>query len=325
VKAALGALVLVLVTACSGDGGTPSGEAGPEPSAGAPSQPSETSPSEPPLPPKPRLRAAQQVLTRAAGGAYTLRIDDDAAGPSIVERGLFDVQAGVVNLRRTVRFTAGGAERRQSLRIRSSSRARFLQMEDWGPWDGCWGELTPDVLAEVGIDVDLRGFPNIPIPVSLVLGARVSPLNVSPTSGPYEGNATVLTDGFTALQMLGVPGSVLFDLPFAVARVKVPAYVTYFDDHPHVVESVEVDGDDVEEAFRDSRASTPEKLRDLVNWRSAVATFAPADGPVRFARPPARQLLPPGATVDDTCAAHDGPAQNITVENVEVSRKPTRV
>jgi hypothetical protein len=308
---ALGILVLVLVSACSGEDGEPSSEtSAPVP---APTTASTTpAPSESPKPPRQRLEAAQLALTRATGGAYTLRIDADYAQERIIERGSFDVQAGVVNLRRTIRFAPGSGEKgRYVLRFRSSSNQRFFQMEDWGPWDGCWQELTPDLLAaEVGVDVDLRGFPNIPVPVSLVLDARLSPQNVSPTSGPYEGNATVLTDGFTALQMLGVSSSVLFDLPLAVARVKVPAYISYFDEYPHIVESVEVVGDDVEEAFRDSKAKTPEKLRDFVNYRSAIVTFAPADGPVRFERPPARQLLPPGATADDSCAAGSGgPAQ----------------
>lgn len=296
-------LVVVLVAACSGDDGSPSG--GPTPGPATATGTSAAAPSDPARPPRPRLRAAQLALTRAAGGAYTLRIDTAFTEASISERGLFDVGAEVVNLRRTIKLGPGDQGRRLVMRIRSSPRTRFLQMSDWGLWDGCWAEFDEGLLAEQGID--LRGLPNIPVPVSMVLDARVSPENITPTSGPMVDKATVLTDAFSAMQLLGVDGSTLVDLPRALARVEVPAHLVYFADHPDVVQTIELYGNEVAEGLRASDAQVPEDLRTLLRQRDATTTFSPAPGPVTFTRPPARQLLPPGASEDQTCAAHPGP------------------
>jgi hypothetical protein len=317
VRVILGALALLLVAGCSGDGGTPSGESS-STASGSLSPASDSPP-----PPRQRLRAAQRTLADVTAGAYTLRIDTEFSETDISERGTFNVPAEAVNLRRTITFARKvGGRHRYIVRIRSSPATRFLQMNDWGNWNGCWAEFDPDLLADLGID--LRGIPNIPAPVSVVLDARLSPENITPTSGPMAAKATVLTDAFTALQLLGVSTSVLLELPRAAARVNVPAHLSYFDEHPTIVHSVELIGGEVAEALRAGDAGTSIELRRFVDYRDATVTFAPADAPVRFERPPADQLLPPGATEDQTCAAHHGPVQNITVENVVVSRNPTR-
>ena len=318
VRSFLGALaLLLLVSGCSAGDGEPSSRSVASARSPTPSAP----PSDPPPRPGQRLEAAQLALARAHGGVYTLRVADGFTDPFISERGIFDVQAEVINVRRTIHVAAGGSDR-YVMRIRSSPRTRFLQMEGWGNWEGCWAELDRGLLADQGID--LGQLPNIPVSVSLVLDARLSPENVYAATGPVASRATVLTDGFTALQLLGFDGSTIIELPRAVARVKVPVQLSYFADYPEVVESVDILGGEVTEAFRTSDAKIPEELSTQLRSRSSSVTFAPATEPVRFERPPAKLLLPRGASPDQTCPAHPGGAQNVTLENVVGPRMPTR-
>jgi len=316
VRAVLGATVLVLVAACTGESGDPSGEPSGEPSSKPTRRQSTASPSESPKPPRQRLRAAQLALSRTTGGAYDLAVGirgvDD---PFLTEKGRFDVVHEVLEVERTVpRPEPKDGQDSLVFRMRSSAEARFLQMDDWGAWEGCWIDMDSELTSLAG--VDLSAIPNIAVPVSLVLDAKLAPQNrpalappggtpsiVPAASTPAVDEITVLTDGLTALQMFGVSGSVLLDLDPAVARARVPVSVSFFERYPDIVQHVRIDGA-AAEALRDSGAELDRQLTTLVRSALTGATFHQDVIPVEFVRPAPDRLLPAGATRDQTCPAN---------------------
>lgn len=309
----LGALLLMLATACSGSDEPPASKATSSPRSSA-----SATPTEPPKPPRQRLKAAQLALSRATGGAYELDVGAEGLDhPLITERGRFDVLHEVMDVVRTVQDpTAEDDDERSSyvMRIRSSTDTRFLQMDNWGNWDGCWAEFDPEQLA--GLGTDLAGLPNIPVPVSLVLHARLPARNVPAMTRPGGSTSvvpaastpvevlTVQTDGYTALQMLGVSARVLFALDAAAARTKVPVNLTFFYRYPDIVERVSIDGPVALAALRAADVDLDRQVVAFLGSAYARARFSRAPTPVEFDRPSPEQLLPSGATQDQTCPAN---------------------
>jgi hypothetical protein len=315
VKLGLGALVLILVAACSSDGGSSDADTTPTPS---PKASKTKTPPDSELPPRKRLKAAKLALSRATSGAYDLNVRfqglDDM---SIRERGQFNVPDEVIDIVRTVQTPARSGEETTShvIRWRSSAGAQFMQMDDWGPWEGCWGEFGPELTRELGVDVS--ALPNIPVPVSLVLDARLTSKNrpamvrpggvpsiVPAASTPAADEITATTDGFTALQMLGVGGSVLFDLDPAVARARVPVQLRYHHRYTETIDAVTLRGADAVEALRSTDATLDRELAGFMGSAHAFAQFSEAGSSVKFLRPAPDRLLPDGATRDQTCPAN---------------------
>jgi hypothetical protein len=312
VKVALGVLVLLLATACSA-GEEPMGERIPGPS---PRSTDKSTTAPPEKSPRQRLRAAQLALSRVTGGAYEVSVGATGLDhPIIAERGRFDVLHEVVDVVRSVRLPTSENEDEATsyvMRVRSSGKQRFMQFEDWGPWDGCWAEMGHATMATLG--VDLASVPNIPLPVSLVLDARLPRGNRPALSRP-SGRATirpavarpaadeliVLTGGFTALQMLGIGGRVLMDLDPVVVRARVPVTLTFFARFPEIVQHVYLNGTATAEALRATTADLDRDLMALVNSAYANTTFIEAVTPVVFESPEADVLLPSNATRDQTC------------------------
>jgi hypothetical protein len=323
VRALLGVVALALiVTGCSDEGDPPADETRSAPASSASSASTEPVPptSGPPKPPRLRLKAAQRTLTRAQQGVYNLNVwsAGDDRQVMLSERAYFNVPGGVVDILRTMQnpAPAKGEERSFRMRIRSSPRTSFLQMSDWGRWDGCWAELTPDLLAEQGIDIS--GTPNIPVPVSVVLGATF-PRDTTPALARVpdarsaipalskaeqgEDEVTVTIDAVTALQMIGITGSALLELDPAAAKVRVPLTLRYFAEYPDLVEKVTVWGIHIAQALQESDAEVDPLLPTAAAALFAEARFGPSTTPVTFERPPAAELLPPRATKDQTCPA----------------------
>lgn len=310
----LGALVLVLAlaTACSGGGDDPEADPTSEPSARA----SEETARE--KPPRRRLRAAQRALAKATSGAYDLAVGVRGVdAPFMTEKGRFDARHEVMEIERTVPRPEPEEGQSSSLviRIRSSAKARFMQMDDWGPWEGCWIDMASGFTSLVGVDI--TALPNIPVPVSLVLDAQLAPHTqpalarpggtpslVPAASTPAKDTVTVHTDGVTALQMFGVSGSVLFDLDPAVEKAKVPVTLSYFERHPNVVKQVTIDGAAAAAALRATDTDLDRRVTRFLRAARTGAIFRPDVIPVEFLRPAPEKLLPDGATRDQTCPAN---------------------
>jgi hypothetical protein len=258
-------------------------------------------------------------MSRSTDGAYELSVSLSGLDhPLVSERGRFDVQHEVMDTVRTTQDpTAEDDDERSSyvMRVRSSPETRFLQMDDWGKWDGCWAEYDDELMASLG--VDMSGLPNIPVPVSLVLDAKVPAKNrpvvarpggsasvVPAVSTTAPDSLTVHTDGYTALQMLGVSGSVLVELDAAVVRAKVPVRLEFFFAYPELVEDVYVEGPEVLSALRATDAQLDAQLTSYLGAAFSRATFSEATTPVEFDRPSPDQLVPAGATMDQTCPAN---------------------
>jgi hypothetical protein len=317
VRVIVGALVIVLASACSVGGGDPEGDASPESSTGATQK---TTPAAPEKPPRRRLRAAQRALSQATGGAYELTVYGQGLDhPLIQERGRFDVPHEVYDIVRTIQ-NVGAEESEPSsyvIRVRASAGTRFMQMDDWGVWDGCWLEFGNATLAEL-IGVDLPTFPEIPVPVSLVMDSRLQnrnqPVVHHPSNGagvvtvadaaPAPEDLDIVTDGFTALQTLGVSGSKLFELDPRAERMMVPVSVSFFYNHPDVAQKLRIEGRDVLRAARAADVDLDESLRTLLPSMLGVVVFSEAPTPVERYEPPAELLIPPTTTGQQPCPAN---------------------
>lgn len=156
-------------------------------------------------------------------------------------------------------------------RVRVVGDEFFMQMEDWGPLDGCWMGFPPDELAAPeGVE-----------PAFLM--ALQSATLVEEES---DGDGLALeVPGQHAFRLLGVGGRALAEAPTAADDAKVPATLALEDGE---VAALELDGEQVAAAL--PRGKRTAQLRQFLPGVRSSTTWETLDEPLEVTRPSKGQL-----------------------------------
>jgi hypothetical protein len=222
--------------------------------------------------------------------------------PVVEEHGVFGLAPMRTAFERIYREPTSGDEdpTEYTLRVRRRGEAMYMQMSDWGPWDGCWLHVTPELVAQT-TQFELPDSPALPMPLVVTLDAVVTgSSDGSVFVDPYvELRARV--SAIEVMQLLGVSAGALAQDQDRLTRVQVPIVVAIgVDDR---VKGAAAWGDDVVAALKRAHVRLRPELRQALPGLSASVEFGTfgKGAEVRFPAP--RFVLPPGATKQRTCPA----------------------
>lgn len=270
---------------------------------GCGSTPSDTSAASAPNPQE-LLEQAQEHLSDAGTGRFTSRVT--VAGQDLItERSVYDLRAEVFETNRIITNVAAepGDPTEFEVRFRFTGDGdSYMQMADWGPWDGCWLSYDTADFGEMGVQIDLEGpGAGVPATIDALLHAELD----SDRSADLADDEIALTvPGVTGMQLLGInPAKLLavedFDMEKATA-VRVPLDVR-LEDGEFVTATAS--GEAIRSALEAEKVGLGQYDAYLEQLLTAI-DLEPESGEVAIERPGDSLIIPDGATKDDTCPAN---------------------
>lgn len=232
-------------------------------------------------------------LDAAGGGGYDARVT--AAGldqPLSHESGAFDLDPQSATIERTIAGVDQETEkpRQYVVRVKQTPEGNYLQLADWGTWEGCW--LPMDAAAmEAQTGIDLENAPRLPAGITLLLDARVTGAGAEPAA---------TAEALPALQFLGVAASVLGDLD--LDGVRVPLILGY--DEGGDPAGLTVTGADVLTALDAGGIELPANVRAYVGKVTAELALRDLGELGAIEAPSKDLLLAPDAKPASTCPAN---------------------
>jgi hypothetical protein len=222
--------------------------------------------------------------------------------PVLRETGSFGLDPMRTAFERVMRAPSTAADpvpREVTLRMRRRGDETYMQMADWGSWDGCWLHVTDDLVAR-STGLDLGDSLPLPISVLVTLDSRVTDVTADPWFGdPYEEYSADVS-AIEAIQFLGVSAKVLVSRQRALSRVRVPIVVAILTGR---VKGAAARGPAVLAALRDAHVRIGARLRSFLPRVSAAVDFSNLGWGAEVHLPAARFVLPDGATRNRTCPA----------------------
>lgn len=238
---------------------------------------------------------ARERLVTAGSGRYDARVlASGLTKPVTQESGTFTLDPDSSASRRT--FAGVDQEtseaRRYVVRVRQTADGgNYLQLADWGTWDGCWLPMTAaDLERQTGVEV--ADAPRLPPGLRVLLDATVDP----DASGVSEAGAVEV------LQFLGVSAAALSGATADLKKVKVPVVLGIGDDGGAA--GVSASGLDVLHALAREGVPLSDKLSDYVSKAEAELALSDLGKPVTVAAPRPALRLPANARPKQTCPAN---------------------
>lgn len=241
---------------------------------------------------------ARHGLMTAGSGRYVSRVlASGLTKPVTQESGSFDLAPGSSTSERTF---AGVDEktsraRQYTVRIRQTAAGgNFLQLSDWGTWDGCWLPMTAaDLERQTGVIV--ADAARLPSGLRVLLDARVG------RGGTGDGPSAE-AGAVEVLQFLGVSAAALSGATDDLAKVTVPVVLGIADDGRAA--GVTASGVDVVHALARAGVPISAALGDYVGKAQAELALSDLGTAVTVAAPRRATLLPAHPRKKQTCAAH---------------------
>jgi hypothetical protein len=247
--------------------------------------------------------AALLRLGRARTGQYSWALYvDGASDPLSRESGAYSIDPMKSAFERTFSNPSPGPGERAEYvaKLRRIAGVTYMQMEDWGSWNGCWLKMTSDLI-EDQTSIDVSGGPDLPVGVAVMADSTVVRPSGSWFGDPYV-EYTAQVTAVEALQFLGVSARQFPRRLDDLASVKAPMVVTIgVDDRPY---GGAVRGADVAAAIRHAGVHLGADLRRYLPSLSASIVLRAYERPVTIAVPSPARILPADAVKTDTCPAN---------------------
>lgn len=231
------------------------------------------------------------------------------ADPFMEESGVFGFDPMRTSFTRVITNLEPGPGDRTEFVVRMIRRDHqtYMQMEDWGRWEGCWLRLGADGLGdEVSADqrailAQLEQSPEIPTPIAVPLNSTVSKTSADHFPSPYIEYTSVVSL-YEALAFLGLNGRILQAERSALLEAKAPITVAIgVDDRPY---GAAASGEEIAAALDRSTIDLGgSEIRDFIGMMSSELTFSDLGSDAAVQRPRGDDILPPNATQQTTCAA----------------------
>ena len=231
---------------------------------------------------------ARGRLTTAGSAGYDARVAADGLSmPVSQESGTFTLAPESSQSRRTFSGIdeATSKPRQYVVRVRQTAAGQnFLQLDDWGTWEGCWLPMDPAALeAQTGVEV--AGAPRLPTGVRVLMDASVRRNSGSASEPVAEASAV------SVLQFLGVSAAALSDVDKGLGTARVPVVLGVDGDGDPA--GVSANGLEVLHALAEAGVALPSNLSDYVGKARAelalrdLGTARPAAAPRVTLRLPA--------------------------------------
>jgi hypothetical protein len=242
-------------------------------------------------------------LSRKVTGRYTWEVRADGfSKPVTQETGVYSLAPIRTTFTRVLTNPdpSSNDAAQYTVHVRRLGHISYMQMEDWGQWDGCWLSFTAgDIESQTGIDVS--GGPDLPVGVLVPLNATVSSPEGSWLGPPYR-EFTAQISGAAATQFLGMTARVLSSHAKDLQSVRAPIVLSV--DADGQVHGAKADGNAVASALRDQQVDLGTDLMSFLSVVSATVEFSALGTHVGVAAPPSSRLLPDDAAKDQTCPAN---------------------
>lgn len=237
----------------------------------------------------------QLVRAGTASYSWSERVTG-LAKPIQTETGEFGLTPRRATLTRTMTDVSSSSPTTYTVRMRTFPGKSYLQMDDWGSWNGCWLAMTSGQAATAsGIQgVTLGGLPE-----------SIDALITSRLRGHHPGSATEY-DGdvaaAVALPALGVSARSFAASLAKLATARVPVRVEL--DGSGAFHTLTLDGAAIARTLSSASIGISSQLIDAISDLTATVRITGAGRPLSVRDPAPAQLLPADATKDTTCAAH---------------------
>jgi hypothetical protein len=244
---------------------------------------------------------ARGQLIAAGSGRYSARVlASGLAKPITSETGSFDLVPGSSSSERTFAGVDEKTSQARQFVVRLRQTAgdgNFLQVADWGSWDGCWLPMTAaDLERQTGVEVE--GAPRLPPGLRVLLGAKVGPKIASTTGdGPVAEAGAV-----EVLQFLGVSAAALSGVAEDLRTVKAPVLLGIGADGRPA--GVTANGVEVLHALAAAEVPLSTGLSGYISKAQAELAISELGTPVAVVAPSARLRLPANAAPKQTCPAN---------------------
>jgi len=240
----------------------------------------------------------EDLTARYSWGAW---VGDDE-DPLLSENGVFGLDPTRTAFERVIRDpTAQGGDGRTeyTVRVRRRDDETYMQMADWGSWDGRWLHVTADMVSEA-TGLDLSDSVALPAAVAVALDSTVT----RPTAEAWFGDPyveyTAEVPAIEALQFLGVSPAALVADRERLAHARAPIQVAMLSGR---IKGAAARGQQVVAALRRAHVRIDRRLRTYVSGVSASVSLSNLGKGAVVRLPEARRVLPDGATKNRTCPA----------------------
>jgi hypothetical protein len=245
-----------------------------------------------------RWNKARQMLLAAGSGRYHSRsMLDVSEEPFVDEQTAFDLSTESIEMHKDLLDSGSGSGSGKHYVVTArltSDGTSYMQMADWGSWDGCWLPVDPAAVADQ-TGSQFGDGPNVPAVATVVLDAD----HPAPVE---QGALQAMAPALAVLQTLEVSARPLLPVSDDLEDVTVPVTMTTTTEG--LPQTIEVDGSAVADEIADSGVKLGQELTQFLQHVDVVVDFEGLGEPVRIERPRRDELLDEDAGKDDTCPAN---------------------